>query len=217
MANKPIRLTTSKARQLSNQLKRKPTGRTPSARQVLKPSPYTYKKLMSETEFLKVKRRSMMVQGIDLTSIDFADNELRFLVNSVTTKGKRYTVVVRFNEIPEELVLGEGTHSLARILRQTGIKISCSCPANLFWGFQYKAERYNYAAFHIGVRYPHVRNPKLLGYTCKHVRAVLGVLASGTIMNSIAKKMKDWVSREHLDKVQKTLADSMDKIKVFGE
>lgn len=214
MANKPIRLSTVKARQLANRLRRKSSG---GSRAVVVPSSYGYKRLMSEKDFLKVRRRAQRVQGIDLVSIDFAGYEVRFLVNSVSRPGLRHTVVIQFNEIPAETVVRSRTHDLAALMRATGLKIYCSCEAFLFWGYQYKAEHNNYAAFDMRVAYPHVRNPKLQGYCCKHLYAVLGVLASGTIMNSLAKKLKDYVSREQLDGIQRTVSDSLGSLKVFGE
>lgn len=172
----------------------------------LAPSPYNYKHLMSDPGFLKVKARAQKVQGIDLVAIDFAKNEVRFQVNSVSRPGLRHNIVVQFNSVPAKTVMDRGTHGLATLLRQVGVRVFCSCEAWWYWGFQYKSERRDYNAYKFGLAYPKVRNPKLKGFICKHCHCVLGVLASGTIMNSIAKKMRDYVSEEQLHQVQDALS-----------
>lgn len=136
------------------------------AKSPLAPSPYNYKHLMSDPGFLKVKARAQKVQGIDLVAIDFAKNEVRFQVNSVSRPGLRHNIVVQFNSVPAKTVMDRGTHGLATLLRQVGVRVFCSCEAWWYWGFQYKSERRDYNAYKFGLAYPKVRNPKLKGYTC---------------------------------------------------
>lgn len=170
------------------------------------PSPYAYRHLMSEKDFLRVKARAQRVQGIDLASIDFANNEVRFLVNSVSRPGLKHTVVIRFNSLDGNIVSKLSTHGVAALLRRVGIRVFCSCEAWMYWGFQYKSERREYGAFRLGVKYPKVRNPYLRGFVCKHVYSVLGVLASGTIMNNIAKKLKDYLSEQQTAQIRDALS-----------
>lgn len=165
--NKPIRLTKANTRKYASTRKSGSTLPKPSSR--MKPesklSTTTYKKILSETEFLKVKKRSMMVNGIDLISIDAAANELRFQCNSVTTPGKKYTVILQFNPLSPDLIVNKRTN-LNKLLLDSGIKLYCSCAA-FYYFFQYVAVKYNYAAFGSWkVPYPKIRNPKLRGYSC---------------------------------------------------
>ena len=166
--NKPIRLTKANTRKYASTRKSGSALPKPSSR--MKPesklSTTTYKKILSETEFLKVKKRSMMVNGIGLISIDAAANELRFQCNSVTTPGKKYTVILQFNPLSPDLIVNKRTN-LNKLLLDSGIKIFCSCPAHLWFGMQYMAVKKGYAAFGSWkVPYPKIRNPKLRGYSC---------------------------------------------------
>lgn len=216
----PVRLSRRNIDKLSGGVKGSSfsggSSRPSVARDLVKPSPYNYKKLMSEKSFLQVQRRAKRVQGIDLVSIDFAGRELRFLVNSVSRRGLRHTVIVQFNDISDDVVDKIGTLDLARLLRLLGLRVYCSCEAWLYWGYQYKSERQHYAAFRMGVRFPKVRNPLLQGYLCKHTYAVLSVLSSGTLMNSISRKLKDYVSRERLERTQEVISDSLKRVRVIG-
>lgn len=166
--NKPIRLTKANTRKYASTRKSGSTLPKPSSR--MKPesklSTTTYKKILSETEFLKVKKRSMMVNGIDLISIDAAANELRFQCNSVTTPGKKYTVILQFNPLSPDLIVNKRTN-LNKLLLDSGIKVFCQCSSWLYYGFQYIAVKKGYAAFGSWkVSYPKIRNPKLRGYSC---------------------------------------------------
>lgn len=65
----------------------------------------------------------------------------------------------------------------ARLLLWSGdIKVHCGCPSYKFWGHQYVATQLD-AAIEPETRFPHVRNPKLLGAgCCKHLRRTMRVL-----------------------------------------
>lgn len=169
-------------------------------------SPYAYKHLLSDPAFLKVKQRAQRVPGITLTSIDFAKNEVRFGVNSVSRPGLQHNIVVVFNAVDGDIVDRTSTSNVAALLRRVGIRVYCSCEAWWYWGYQYKSERRAYNAYKLGPAYPKVRNPHLQGFVCKHLWVTLGVLASGTVMNSIAKKLKDYVSEQQLEAVQDALS-----------
>ena len=208
--NKPIKL--SKADIKKYQRKSKSTNSR--MRDETKPSSVTYKKILSETEFLKVKQRSLKVNGIDLISIDAAGNELRFQVNFATTPGKKYTAIIQFNPISPTLIVDKKTN-LNKLLKESGIKIYCSCPAHTFWGFQYLAVRKGYAAFgSLKVAYPKIRNPRLRGYSCKHIRAICMALPFWA--TSISKYLrKYWTENiEQMKKITDAIAEAAKHIKI---
>lgn len=74
---------------------------------------------LSERDFLKVAKRANMVQGWSLSSIDFAGNELRFLVNSVTRPGIKYTIIVQVNPIDKSVMIDKKA-KLYKILQDAG-------------------------------------------------------------------------------------------------
>jgi len=55
------------------------------------------------------------------------------------------------------------------------IRVHCTCPSFLFWGYQYILTGMD-AAMNTEVRFPHIRNPQLRGILCKHGRRVIKVL-----------------------------------------
>lgn len=214
--NKPIRLTKANTRKYASTRKSGSTLPKPSSR--MKPesklSTTTYKKILSETEFLKVKKRSMMVNGIDLISIDAAANELRFQCNSVTTPGKKYTVILQFNPLSPDLIVNKRTN-LNKLLLDSGIKVYCGCSSFLFWGFQYIAVKKGYAAFGSWkVPYPKIRNPKLRGLSCKHIRSICMALPFWA--PSISKFLRKYWS-DNMDQVQEVadaISEAAKRIKI---
>lgn len=213
--NKPIRLTKANTRKYASTRKSGSTLPKPSSR--MKPesklSTTTYKKILSETEFLKVKKRSMMVNGIDLISIDAAANELRFQCNSVTTPGKKYTVILQFNPLSPDLIVNKRTN-LNKLLLDSGIKLYCSCAA-FYYFFQYVAVKYNYAAFGSWrVSYPKIRNPRLVKSSCKHCRAIC--MALPFWVPSISKFLRKYWS-ENMDQVKEVtdaISEAAKRIKI---
>lgn len=123
--NKPIRLTKSNTCKYSSSS----PSRSSSVMKT-KPSSLNYKKFLSERDFLKVAKRANMVQGWSLSSIDFAGNELRFLVNSVTRPGIKYTIIVQVNPIDKSVMIDKKA-KLYKILQDAGSAGFCGFSA--FW------------------------------------------------------------------------------------
>lgn len=211
MKAKVHRMTDAVSRRLSS--RGRPSGGTKST---AKPSPYSYKQLMSEKSFLKVASRAARVQGFSLLSVDYlADStgiELRYLVNSVERPGVKYNVVLRIDSLSPDSLVSRPTSQVATLLRMSGIKVYCSCPAFLYWGYQYKAEHRNYAAFKLGVRYPKIRNPHLQGFICKHTYACLSVTSA--MWGKYAKMLKDHISESRAAEVQDSLQRALKQIKL---
>lgn len=153
---------------------------------MVKQSTYTYKSLLAERSFLKVQERARLVTGINLISIDYVDNTIRFQCNSVSTPGKTYSVLIQLSSLGPEEVISAGS-SLATVLRDARIKVYCSCPAFIYWGFKWKAWSLGYGLFS-ETRFPKVRNPGVRGFVCKHLYACL--LAYPFWVPDIGKKLR---------------------------
>ena len=64
----------------------------------------------------------------------------------------------------------------ARMLLWVGdIRLHCSCPSFLYWGYQYICTVLD-AAIYPEERFPRIRNPQERGIVCKHLNRVLRVL-----------------------------------------
>lgn len=210
--NKPVKLSSIKVG--GNKASGKDSGAPAQSKRpsTYRPSKVTYKDILASTTFLKVKQRSLKINGIDITSIDFSSFEIRFICNSATIKGKKYTVILQLNPIDPKVIIDKKTN-IRNVFQQAGMKIWCSCPAHLYWGFQYRACRYDYAAFPgYKVPYPYVRNPKLLGVSCKHVRAV--AMAFPFLINDIAKQFKNFYTQEQLKAIGDSLEHALKGIKL---
>lgn len=205
--NKPVKLSSIKVKGNAPSPSQERRGSTP-----FKPSRVTYKDILSSTTFLKVKQRSLKITGIDIASIDFSNYEIRFMCNSATIKGKKYTVILQLNPIDPSVLIDKRTN-IRNVFQQAGLRIYCSCPAHLYWGFQYRACRYDYAVFpKWKVSYPDIRNPKLLGVSCKHVRAV--AMAFPFLIPDIAKHFKDFYTKEQLQAIGDSLENALKGVKV---
>lgn len=161
----------------------------------------TYRDLLSEKAFLRVKERADKLGGVNLVSIDFNDFELRFRMRSADKPNVYYTELVRFSDLSADTVIKSGG-SLGQVLRNAGIKVYCSCPAFEYW-YAYKAYRGGYGIYSEG-RYPKIRNPRLQGYICKHLYAVLRIYPFWS--QRIAKEFR----LHYTDKQQKEIANAIE-------
>ena len=99
------------------------------------------------------------------------DNEVYFSVDSGTTPGKKHIVILSAPSITEDTT----TKELKKIIRKEDIKVACSCPAFLYWGYKYITYK-SQAGIDPEGRVPVVRNPRQEGMLCKHILAVLSYL-----------------------------------------
>lgn len=68
------------------------------------------------------------------------------------------------------------------------LKVSCTCPAFRYWGFEYINSQLGTHAGEDQDRYPHIRNPKLTGVLCKHAFKAMQNLPM--VWNSIASDIQ---------------------------
>lgn len=145
--------------------------------------------------------------GVRLDSWD--DDTWKFKVHSGTEMSLWYDNVLQFLNVEETLnALVANTrlwnktrtkinlNKLGRaFMKKVQVKISCSCPAQKFYGGDYiiSLPKYDAKYGEPENRPPRVRNPKKYGAYCKHLQAVMKVLPFHA--NQIAK----WINQYHMD------------------
>lgn len=165
----------------------------------VKSSPFSYRTLISEKQFLKVQERARGI-GVNLVSIDYRNFELRFRTESTRIRGLFYDEIVQFSQLsPEDILEGR---NLASLLRSAKIKVYSSDPSFLYWGYAYIATKKGYGLYPER-RKPTIRNPHLYGYCGKHLYAVLMTLPFLT--PKIGKMMKDFWTEEQQEQFRKAL------------
>lgn len=145
--------------------------------------------------------------GVHLDSWD--DDTWRFKVHSGTQPSLWYDDVLQFlnvEEVLESLVANTklwnsaGTkvnlNKLGReFLNRVQVKITCSCPAQLYYGGAYiiSLPKYDAKYGEPETRPPRVRNPKQYGAYCKHLQTLMKVLPFH------ASRVANWIKKYHID------------------
>lgn len=158
-----------------------------------------YKKLISEKEFLQVQKRARGI-GVELVSIDFEGFELRFRTKSQSRKGVYFTEIIQLSELSQDDVVSG--KNIGDLLRSAKLKVYCTSPAYIFWGYAYKNWRYG-CGLYPERRYPKVRNPRLRGWVDKHLYAVL--MTFPFLVSSIGKQLKNYWTEKQEEDFKKSL------------
>jgi len=151
----------------------------------------TYKELagMIDPNFLQQGIRASQLNGIQFQSFDPEDT-MNFLINSSKYQDNhvQYLNSIQFVEWEET---GSATDTSSRekallLLWNGNIRLNCTCPSFLYWGYQYLLTVLD-AAIHPETRKPVKRNPQERGIVCKHTNRILRVLPfySGDISTEI--------------------------------
>lgn len=164
---------------------------------------YRSRNLLTERRFLRVAERARKITGIHIVSITFDKDTVTIVCNSATTKGVKWTQQIQILDLiehkgHEKVKRAESDKSkrafaknlrkvvtkefkdpiagkkLERAIYESPIKVSCNCPAFLYWGFKYLSYKRGYGIYPEHRR-PRVRNPHQQGYVCKHLYAVLAI------------------------------------------
>nr|DAH52357.1 MAG TPA: hypothetical protein [Caudoviricetes sp.] len=153
---------------------------------------YNYRELMSEKSYLMVKIRAMRLSGTFIDRIYYNEKDLLFRTRSGTDPTKVWYQTIRIEDLRtlDDLI---ATKDLDRVIRESGIKVHCNCPAFLYWGFKYLSWKKGYG-LQKELRVPRVRNPHQRGYVCKHIYQCLMVYPF--LSKTIAAKMKRYYSSE---------------------
>lgn len=138
----------------------------------------------------KNKARSKLIKKVQYLGVT-SDYTVYMGVSSVTANPPTtYLVKIKLLEYPsieddETLTIREKV----RLALAGDVAISCSCPAFLWWGYDYIVSQLSSKVGPEQTIYPHIRNPKLTGILCKHsYRAITHV---GMNWTSIAKDIKN--------------------------
>jgi len=151
-----------------------------------------------------------------------------FTVTSGTKEGVKYDVYVQFNNIPEMIKKYAGDKSLwvkdgsrpnynllaAEILNNVDMKLSCSCPADLYWGGAYIKTQRDAQFGRQEDRPPNIRNPHQYGAYCKHTELLASVLPNYT--STFASFLKKYWEDEVNDTVE-LLAQQQAEFGAAGE
>lgn len=125
--------------------------------------------------FLRVAERARRLHGTDLVGIFYKDNELIFKTRSGTHPFKRFhTQRVVIEDIDILKVRTLTPRDLENLIKQSKVKVYCSCEAFKYWGYQYIAWKKGYGIIK-ETRRPRVRNPYQQGFLCKHLFLVMQV------------------------------------------
>jgi len=137
-----------------------------------------------------------------------------FEVASASQSGKRYTVNLEWADLEDKIKQYGRDRRLwkkdkksvdlnklaAALIDDTDMKISCSCPAFLYWGGKYIATKRRSVYKDRELRRPKVRNPKEYGMLCKHLQLVFDVLPM--YRSTLASHLKRYYGSE-LKKVER--------------
>jgi hypothetical protein len=127
----------------------------------------SYRVLLSEKSYLKVKLRAMQLQGVFIEEIYYSKKDILFKTRSGTDPSKIWYQTFRMEDL-RNLANLKDVKNLDEVIRNSGLKVHCTCPAWQFWGFKYMAWKGGYGLAK-ETRVPKVRNPQQRGYACKHV------------------------------------------------
>lgn len=152
---------------------------------------FNYRRLISEKEFLKVQKRALRLNGSLLTSILFRPGTLIFKTRSGTIANKIWTQTIQIPDV-DKLNSMQENKDLIGVIRESGLKVHCDCPAFQFWGYKYMAYKRGYGIqkeFHV----PRVRNPNQQGFLCKHLYSALIIYPF--IASTVAQRLKVYEKR----------------------
>lgn len=119
------------------------------------------------------------------------DYEVVFETPSVTANpATKYTQKIALQDLAE--ILDDETLKVGEKVRLAiagDLKVSCTCPAYKWWGYEYIMTQLDAKEGSPQTIFPKIRNPKLQGTLCKHLKVV--VQSFPLNWTSIAKDIKD--------------------------
>ena len=113
-----------------------------------------------------------LLKNVKLRAI--RNNTMKFFVRNNLNGWFSYVRFVEWDAQVKDLSI-DATEAARLLLWSGNVQIHCLCPSFAFHGYAYILTQLG-AAIVPEVRFPHIRNPKLLGIACKHLRRVIPVL-----------------------------------------
>lgn len=127
-----------------------------------------YRDLISEKEFLSVRRRARALPfGSDLIAILYKDRTLIFKTAS-GTYGKRviWTQTIEITDaLIENILAAKKFSDVETLVKESALRVDCNCPADLYWGYKYIRWKKG-SGLKRELRRPMVRNPYQKGALC---------------------------------------------------
>lgn len=120
--------------------------------------------------FLNIRTKSKGTPGTYYKGIT-KEGLVYFITPSHNNNVRSYIQTIELLDFDKYLTEFQDTLQPIEIVRKIiagDIKVHCTDPSWLYWGFQYKGTKNGYARFPEN-RPPKIRNPKLQGSTCKHI------------------------------------------------
>ena len=149
----------------------------------------TRKDLLSDVDSW-TKKKTKLVRQAKYRGIK-EDYTIIFEVPSVTASPPTtYTVAIKMLEYAD--IAEDDSLSVAERVRLAlagDLKISCTCPAFLYFGYKYILTQLDTNASDDENRFPKIRNPDLQGVMCKHCYKAIQVLTFN--WSIIAKDIKN--------------------------
>lgn len=129
----------------------------------------TAKELIRNKTFLDVANRSTEVGGGQIMSFSQSDNIIEFQLTGLTGVYNEYIKVISLDGLnTSDYTLTQ----LTDIISTSHLEVACTCPAYLYWGFQYISAIDGYGLWIASIS-PDIRNPNLQGKVCKHLFRIL--------------------------------------------
>lgn len=133
----------------------------------------TYSEILADSSFLNVRRNANQIGEVSIYLDDYEEKIIRFVVPSQYGNGT-YDVRVQILDLIGRVTDGMTAAQINRLILDSDLRVSCTDPSFLYWGFQYIS---NVQAFGLAapVSYPEIRNPNLRGKGCKHIHRALQI------------------------------------------
>lgn len=129
----------------------------------------SFREIIKEKNFLDVSRRSREVGGGKIIAFDQNENIIHFELIGLTNTYQEYIKVLALDNINTRYYT---LAQLIDIITNSNLEIACTCPAYLYWGFQY-VDAVDGSGLWIAGISPDIRNPDLKGGGCKHLHRIL--------------------------------------------
>lgn len=129
----------------------------------------SFREIIREKTFLDVAQRSREVGQGRIVAISQSDNIVQFSLDGLTDTYIEYIRIIALDNVA---TINYTLDQLTQMILNSNLEIACTCPAYLYWGFQYVDAVRNYGLWIASIS-PDIRNPNLKAGGCKHLHRIL--------------------------------------------